>query len=258
MLSAIKKSIPQGLKTKAKLALHKGNKYTCPFCNYSSKDLSLIGEDIPVLREKQVIGAGLRAAGCHKCASSDRERLIYALLKHELSIFDGDKKMDILHIAPEKNLTQVILKAGFDNYVCGDLFTEGYEYASHVQNMNVLDLPFDQGTYDLLICNHVLEHIPNDVDAMNEIRRVLKTGGKAILQVPLSHNTKETFEDLSITSPEDRERVFGQFDHLRIYGQDYSEKLENLGFKVDRINITSDFPQYGLDEREDVFVCTKK
>src|SRR5690606_31613438 len=102
--SKIKKIFPSGAKRKVKLLLHKGSKYECPFCNYSSKDLAVIGSDIPVLREKQIVGDGKRFGGCPNCGSSDRERLIYIFLKEKTNVFieAGDKI--ILHIAPEKNL----------------------------------------------------------------------------------------------------------------------------------------------------------
>jgi SAM-dependent methyltransferase len=256
-ISTLKQLVPGRVKKAIRLMIHRGNKYTCPICGYGSKDLLPIGVDVPVITEKQIVGAGLRYGRCHKCGSTDRERLLYTFLKEKENLFDGDKKISILHIAPERKLTQVLLKAGFENYVCGDLFTEGYQYQEHVQNMNVLNLPFEDSTFDLLICNHVLEHIPNDTDAMTEIYRVLKENGKAILQVPISKNTEATREDASITSPEQREAVFGQFDHVRIYGQDYSERLESTGFKVERVNISEEFKHFGLNIDEDIFIGFK-
>lgn len=253
----IKKLIPSSIKTKVKLFLHKGNKYTCPFCNFASKDLSEIGLDLPVLKDKQVVGGGIRKGGCYKCGSSDRERLIYIYLKEKINLFNLGKDKSILHIAPEKNLSNLLLKAGIKNYVCGDLFTEGYKYANHVQNINILTIPFPDNTFDFIICNHVLEHIPTDIKAMKELNRVLKIGGKAILQVPISKNSLQTFEDFSITEPKEREKVFGQFDHVRIYGQDYIQRLEESGFKVSRVNISTEFKLFGLNKDEDIFVCEK-
>jgi hypothetical protein len=102
-----------------------------------------------------------------------------------------------------------------------------------------------------------LEHIPTDVDAMKELHRVIKRGGRAILQVPISKNTLQTFEDFSVTDPKQRENVFGQFDHVRIYGQDYAQRLEQSGFKVNRINISTEFINSGLNKDEDIFICEK-
>ncbi len=257
MISEIKKIIPERLKYQIRLMLHKGKKYICPFCNYSSKDLSIIGGDIQILKEKQVIGGGARFGGCYKCGSSDRERLIYIYLKEKTGIFNSDKNKNILHIAPEEHLSKKLLDFGFYKYICGDFFTEGYHYSSHVKNINVLNIPFEDNTFDLIICNHVLEHIQEDSVAMKELQRVLKIGGQAILQVPISKNSVQTFEDFSVTEPKQREVLFGQFDHVRIYGQDYVNRLKNAGFKVSRINISNEYIEYGLNIEEDIFICKK-
>jgi ubiquinone/menaquinone biosynthesis C-methylase UbiE len=102
-----------------------------------------------------------------------------------------------------------------------------------------------------------LEHIPTDIVAMKELRRVLKNGGQAILQVPISNNSSTTLEDFSITDPQKREVVFGQFDHVRIYGQDYVNRLQESGFKVKRVNLYKEYMKYGLNKDEDIFICEK-
>ena len=162
-------SLIQRLKNKVKLAIHSGTVYHCPFCGYNSKDLEVVGHDLPVLREKQVIGGGRRAAGCYRCRSRDRERLLYALIMEELRISD-DRNISILHIAPEPKLSRVIMDQNIREYVCGDLFTEGYNYPDYVQNINVMDIPFEDSHFDYALCNHVLEHIPEDFKAMKEQR----------------------------------------------------------------------------------------
>jgi len=240
-----------------KLFLHRGVKYICPFCNYTSNSLLPMGHDVEVLREKQVIGGNRRRCKCYKCGSTDRERLIYIYLREKVRIFSSDKTKSILHISPEKNLSQKIIDFGFSEYVCGDLFAEGYKYPEHVQKIDVLDIPYSDNTFDVIICNHVLEHIPSDLLAIKELRRVLKRGKQAILQVPISKNSEKTFEDFSVTDPEQRKKIFGQFDHVRIYGQDYIKRLEEGGFKVTRANISKEFMKYGLNKDEDIFVCEK-
>ncbi|QNF35635.1 class I SAM-dependent methyltransferase [Adhaeribacter swui] len=257
MLHLINKITPAGLKKRVNVFLHQGDKYFCPFCHYSSKNLAPIGLDIPVNREKQIIGGGRRLGGCYQCGSTDRERLIYAYLKEKLLLFDADKNKSILHIAPEKQLSRVLLNFNFRQYICGDLFTPGYSYPPHVQNMNVLDIPYPDDTFDLVLCNHVLEHVPPDLEAMQELRRVLKKEGQAILQVPISKNTAKTFEDFSISDPQQREIIFGQKDHIRIYGQDYPQRLEQAGFKVARLNLFNEFSRYGINPDEDLFIGTK-
>lgn len=245
--------IPAPIKT----YIHRGNQFLCPFCNFQSNSLALIGRDIPVLREKEIIGSGLRNGGCFKCGSTDRERLIYIYLLYILEIFNSTKTKSILHIAPEKNLSNKIKKHGFDNYVCGDLFANSYRYPKHVQKINVLDIPFKEESFDLVICNHVLEHISDDKTALKEINRVLKKGGLALLQVPISRNSTKTLEGSTDLSPKEREKQFGQFDHVRIYGQDYIDRLESNGFIVEKINISSNFSYYGLNKDEDIFLAKK-
>ena len=118
-------------------------------------------------------------------------------------------------------------------YLCGDLFAEGYNYPSLVKKLDVTNLPFKNDHFDLIICNHVLEHINEDTKAIKEIYRVLKNNGKAILQVPISFKIDKTFEDSRVTSPKQREIKFGQNDHVRVYGKDYVNRLESCGFSVE-------------------------
>lgn len=127
---------------------------------------------------------------------------------------------------------------------------------------DICDLPFDDESYDFILCNHVLEHIPDDTRAMQEIYRVLKPGGTAILQIPQDLNRTDTHEDDSITDPRERARIFGQYDHVRVYGRDYFEKLRSVGFQVQEIDLTSELPeelvdQYRLAPGEILPVCSK-
>lgn len=258
MLNRLKKIIPTGIKFKILKIINKREIYTCPFCGNISSDFKSIGLNIPVLIERKVVGAGIRNGGCFKCGSSDRERLVYVFLKYKWKIFNKSKKLKLLHFAPEFNLSRKLAEFKFKEYLCGDLFTEGYNYPEHVKNMNVLDIPYKENSFDIIICNHLLEHVPNDIDAMRELFRVLKIEGKAILQVPISQNSAKTLEDFSITEPSQREIIFGQADHVRIYGQDYLERLSSVGFQVKRINISKKFKKYGLNMKEDLFTVEKR
>ena len=129
--------------------------------------------------------------------------------------------------------------------------------------MDVTDIHYPENSFDVIICNHVLEHIPDDRKAMNELFRVLKPGGQAILQVPISLTLEKTFEDSTIITPEEREKVFGQKDHVRIYGSDYIKRLKAAGFKVKEYKWTEDSnladPQNRLclNEDEVVYYCEK-
>ncbi|MEQ9404274.1 MAG: methyltransferase domain-containing protein [Cyclobacteriaceae bacterium] len=237
--------------------LHRGSRNECPFCGFKSNGWAITGIDVPVLKERQVIGAGRRNAACYQCDSDDRERLVYLFLKDYLNLFDDtDLKRSILHIAPEPNLEKKISRLDHE-YICGDLFEAGYEYPEYVLNMDVQKLPFEEGSFDLIICNHVLEHVENDHQAMSELYRVLRPSGKAILQVPISENIQLTLEDSSIQNPDERTKLFGQSDHVRLYGKDYVNRLEKNGFKVNQINISRNYPEYGLNPKEDIFLGEK-
>ncbi len=237
-----------------KLLLHSGNKYRCIYCGYNSRDLSIIGLSIPVLQQKQVAGGGRRPGGCFKCGSTDRERLVFAHLRHESKILDSAHELRVLHIAPEEHLARALKDIGFLEYVGGDLFTEGYAYPDWVRNIDVLSIPFPAEYFDLVICNHVLEHIPDDRAAMKELFRVLRKDGSAVLQVPISATMRETYEDPSITSSARREEVFGQFDHVRLYGQDYAQRLQDCGFMVSVHDTSLRFPSYGLNPTEKLYI----
>ena len=256
-MSRVSSVVPAGLRRRVKLRAHQGSTYTCPFCHYGARDLRPHGHDFAVLRERQVVGGGVRPSACYSCNSSDRERLVFFYLKDELGFFDEPQTKRVLHIAPEKRLSRMMLGLGFGDYVCGDLFTEGYRHPAHVRNIDVMDIPYDDDTFDLVLCNHVLEHIETDDVAIRELARVLKPGGTAILQVPISASSAETFEDFSVVGPREREQTFGQFDHVRIYGQDYVDRLRKGGFTVERVNVSEKYARYGVNPDEELFVCSK-
>ena len=104
---------------------------------------------------------------------------------------------------------------------------------------DICNLPFKNNSYDIILCNHVLEHIPNDTKAMQELYRVLKPGGFGVFQIPQDLNRASTFEDNSITDKKERAKIFGQYDHVRIYGRDYFNKLRSIGFKVEEVDHTA-------------------
>lgn len=127
---------------------------------------------------------------------------------------------------------------------------------------DICDLPFDENSYDFILCNHVLEHIPDDTKAMQELYRVLKPGGIAILQIPIDSSREVTFEDDTIIDKDERTRIFGQYDHVRVYGIDYYKKLEKLGFTVKQIayaeNMTDEeIERYRINKNEVIPVCIK-
>ena len=234
-----------------------GTTFECPFCNGQFARFLPDGVDAPVLREKKVVGGGYRLNSvCPRCRSEDRERLVYLFLKSkEQEWFAKDIKL--LHIAPEKNLANKLKSNRRIQYVSADLDSP----LADIQ-MDVTDIHERDETYDVIICNHVLEHIVDDARAMRELYRVLKRGGHAILQVPISHSMERTFEDFSVTDASDKERIFGQRDHVRIYGNDYVARLASVGFAVTALDFTGsmnahDVAKYALLRDEKLFVCSK-
>ncbi len=225
----------------------------CNFCGHESEVMKPIGLDVPVL--KDVIGAGRRSAGCTLCGSSDRERLVWHVL--ESTIKYGHTTFKILHIAPESRIkNKIIISRCFaigKNYICGDLINFG----KGVEKIDITNINYPENYFDMIICNHVLEHIPEDIKAMKELYRVLKYEGRAILQVPI-RITGPTYENNLITTEEDKLIHFGQKDHVRIYGNDYIDRLKLSGFDV-KIITAEQRPNVhlGLNPKENLYLCLK-
>ncbi len=233
-----------------------GFKFKCPFCGGRFRKLLPFGFDFPVLKEKQVVGGGLRSnAMCPRCGSFDRERLLYLYLRNKTNVFKEDLRM--LHVAPEKNLQRVLLESSNIDYLSADI-----ESPLAMVKIDLTDTSFKNGSFDIIICSHVLEHVQDDRKAMLELFRVLKPSGWAILQVPISRSLEETIEDQTVREPAERERLFGQRDHVRIYARDYKTRLEGVGFKVEVYNFTEElgeaiFKKYGLIKDESLYICSK-
>jgi SAM-dependent methyltransferase len=242
-------------------AYYSGDNFECPLCEHSFSKMLPGGFDLPVIAEKQIVGGGRRNNDvCPRCQSTDRDRLIFLYLKHESDFFE--KRQFLMHIAPEPALYNVFKKIPGIDYYPATKYEEGLYYDKNVQKEDLLELQINDDTFDWIICNHVLEHIPDDFRAMSEIFRVLKPGGKALLQVPYSLILEKTFEDPQITEPKEREKFFGQFDHVRIYGKDYPERLKKVGFDVKVIKQNQEFSgidlnKFAVNPKEDLFLCTK-
>jgi len=205
-----------------------------------------------------LIGGGYRYSLCPRCHSTDRERLIYWYIVNKTNILSPDKIINLLHFAPEKNLQKILKSFSHIEYVSGDL----NPLVNFDVILDITDIKFKDNFFDAIICNHVLEHVKDDQKAMHELFRVLKPKGIAILQVPISKTARETFEDFSITTPEGREKYFGQKDHVRIYSKDYKNRLESVGFKVEMYDVKKDLSiqdmkKFGLNEEEILYTCGK-
>ena len=210
--------------------------------------------------------------------SLERHRLLWLYLKNETDFFQSEPVSDshvsnsnrvklrdaeinsalkVLHFAPEQAFYKVFRNQKNIEYTTTDLFSPLADVKA-----DICDLPFEDNSYDIIFCNHVLEHIPDDTKAMQELFRVLKPGGMAILQIPQDLKREATFADDSITDQKERAAIFGQYDHVRIYGRDYFDKLRSIGFKVIEEDYTNKIApelveKYCLAKGEIIPVCFK-
>lgn len=180
--------------------------------------------------------------------SLERHRLLWLFLKEKTSFFSDE--LNVLHFAPEQAFYKRFKRQSNLQYVTTDLNSPLAEVKADICN-----LPFKENSFDVILCNHVLEHIQEDHKAMRELYRVMKPGGWGIFQVPQDLKRKLTFEDDSITDKKERAKIFGQYDHVRIYGMDYFEKLRKIGFTVEEIcptdgMVKNEIDQYRLAEGE--------
>lgn len=194
-------------------------------------------------------------AQCGRCGSLERDRLLFLYLKRETDLFSFPHAL--LHVAPERCLQQILTSSEGIDYLSIDLQSPLAD-----MRVDITDMPFPDDTFDVVICNHVLEHIEADTTAMGELHRVLKPGGWAILQTPVDPRREHSFEDAAIVAPHDRERAFGQYDHVRVYGRDYESRLQAAGFDVDRVPYAESLSvevieRYGLVSGEPIYRCSK-
>ena len=227
------------------LALHlKGNTFTDPIDGKSFRSFLPYGYD---KQRNNVLSPST--------LSLERHRLLWLYLKKETDFFSS--KLKVLHFAPEQAFYKRFRKMKNLEYTTTDLESPLADIKTDICN-----LPFKNDTYDVILCNHVLEHILNDTKAMQELYRVLKPNGMTIVQIPQDLTREKTFEDNSIINKKERTKIFGQYDHVRIYGRDYFDKLRAVGFKVNEIDYTSklskeDINKYCLAKGELIPVCYK-
>jgi len=229
---------------KAMKLLYKGNVVECPVCTSTFSKMLPYGRIVS--RENAL---------CPECLSLERHRLMWLFLKNKTTFFTADIKL--LHIAPEHCFIDRFEALPNLDYITADI-----ESPLAKVKMDVHDIPFDANTFDVVFCNHVLEHVDNDIRAMQEMLRVLKPGGWAILQSPIDPTRAVTFEDASIIDPAERERVHGQDDHMRTYGLDYGDRIKTSGFIVTESLYVKELPvelvkRYCLPGEEIVYYCEK-
>ncbi|MDD5729672.1 MAG: methyltransferase domain-containing protein [Candidatus Omnitrophica bacterium] len=220
-----------------------GLKFYCPYCHGHFRKLLPSGEK------------PRPNAQCPACFSLERYRLLWLYLNDKTAFFK--ERLKVLDIAPVKCFRDKCKNLKNIEYLSADIASP-----LAMIKMDIETIPFKDDHFDCVFCYHVLEHIHDDCRAMKEIFRVLKPGGWAILQSPVDTQRRKTFEDPKITSPEERARYFGQPDHLRVYGNDYKERLENAGFLVKLDDYAGQLEdsivkKYALMRDEKIFFCVK-
>lgn len=215
----------------------KGNRYTDPIDGKQFRKFLPYGYEHP--RENVLSPSTL---------SLERHRLLWMFLTNETDFFTAPHK--VLHFAPEQAFYKRFRKLKNLDYTTTDLNSPLADIKADICN-----LPFEDNSFDVILCNHVLEHIPDDTKAISELFRVMKPGGWGIFQIPQDLDRASTFEDDSITDKKQRAKVFGQYDHVRIYGRDYFKTLEEAGFNVSPVAYASqlskeEVDRYRLAQRE--------
>lgn len=240
----INRRLLRKLKNSIRHIPYRGNGRFCPICQKSS---SKFGKAGLIPRED---------AKCRYCGAVERHRLTWLYFERMTDLFNGRSKK-MLHVAPETVFEDLLAPKLKDGYLTADLYDPNV-----MVKMDITDIQCDDETFDVIYCSHVLEHVPDDRKAMREFFRVLKSTGWAVLLVPIT--AEETFEDLSVTDPDQRLKLFGQEDHVRRYGRDYKDRLQEAGFHVDTI-YPSDFLSkqdirlMGITEAAgEIYYCTKK
>jgi SAM-dependent methyltransferase len=188
--------------------------------------------------------------------SLERHRLMWLYLQNDTNFFSA--RLKVLSIAPEQCFLKRFKKLKNLEYITADLYSPIVDVKA-----DILDLPFKDNEFDVIFCNHVLEHIEDDTKAMSELYRVMKPGGWGIFQVPMRYGYDKTYEDFSITDKEERKKHFGQYDHVRWYGRDYFERLKKVGFQVEQVKYyktlsKSEMEKYALSKNEILPVVRKK
>lgn len=259
-MNSIKDTLPKSLrkllykifKPIVKWYYSKGNKVHCVICKSEFTKFRSYGVDVR------------NNAFCPNCGSLERHRLLWRYLKERTKLFDSDISLNVLHFAPENFFYKMFDGPERFNYVPCDIEPEIYNYKgkTEVLKLDITKLELEDNRFDFILCNHVLEHIVDDHKAMKELWRVMKPGGFGIFQVPMEYNLENTYEDFSITSPEERLIAFKQNNHVRLYGLDYKDRLKKAGFEVvldDFVKTFSDDEvfKYGFDNRELIYKCVK-
>lgn len=226
--------------------LYKGNNVECPVCERSFSKFLSYGADI-VHRDNVL---------CPYDLTLERHRLMWLYLKDHSDFFTK-KDLKVLHIAPEQCFHSLFKRQENLDYLTGDLVSPIAD-----MHFDLHDIPLENDQYEVIFCNHVMEHVNDPIRCMQELHRVMKPGGWGIMQVPQDWDRADTYEDPSITSPEDREKHFWQKDHVRLFGRDYPDYLRKAGFTVTEFKAENHYPsekigRFRLDDDEILYIVSK-
>lgn len=226
--------------------LYKGNAVECPVCGKSYSKFLSYGSSIA--HRENVL--------CPGDLTLERHRLMWLYLKDHSDFFTASK-LSVLHIAPEQCFHQRFKQQHNLNYLTGDLVSPIAD-----MHFDLHQIPLEENQFDVVFCNHVLEHVEDANQCMRELYRVMKPGGWGIMQVPQDFDREITFEDPTIVTEEDRERLFWQRDHVRLFGKDYPNWLQNAGFKVEVFEkekkySTEQIQRFRLQEKEILYIVHK-
>lgn len=211
----------------------------------------------PLMKAAEVIGSDVDHFSCPKCWAHDRERhlLLYFAKLDFKSVIASSR---VLHFAPEPAIKRFIESAMPAEYIRGDLLPS----SADVQCVDLCKMSFDDASFDLVIANHVLEHVDDDGQALKEIFRILRPGGMAVLQTPYASGLSKTICDPVVSNPKLRLELYGQNDHVRLYGNDIFARLTSAGF-VSKVGLHDDllseinFRIYGVNPLEPFMLFSK-
>jgi len=227
-----------GLRMRAAVARHHGDSVCCPVC----------GHQFDRFKDDRNRPNAL----CWRCGSQERHRAQWLLLERRPQLLG--RARSLLHFAPEWCLRQRLRVLPGLRYVTADLDADGVDLPLDVTKLDLAD-----GAFDAVICSHVLEHVPDDAAAMAELRRITAPGGWCLVMVPIALERESTYEDAAITAPQDREREFLQYDHVRLYAPDIADRLSRAGFDVEAIDLHAELGEqaerYRLLPSDLAFLC---
>lgn len=226
--------------------LYKGNNVECPVCERRFRKFLSYGSN--VAHRENVL--------CPYDLTLERHRLMWLYLKNESNFFTADS-LNVLHMAPEQCFHKRFKAQTNLDYLTADLFSPIAD-----MHFDLHDVPLEDDRFDVIFCNHVMEHVDDALRCMQELYRVLKPGGWGIMQVPQDMNRAETYEDPSIVTPEDREKHYWQYDHVRLFGRDYPDWLRKAGFEVEEYIPSEHFSdeqieRYRLMKSEILYIVRK-